>query len=80
MSAAEAETDLRIAVDKDLCIGSETCIMALPGSLRLDSSGQAETMVGEADLDDEDRKRVAEMCPTGALRLVDDDGVDRTPF
>jgi ferredoxin len=60
-----------VTVDRELCLGSGTCIVYAPGTFAHDD--QAKAVVLDPATDPVDTVRVAvEGCPTSALRLVTD--------
>jgi ferredoxin len=59
---------IRIAIDRDRCVGSGNCLFWAPGTFDLGDDGIA--VVIDAGGDDEDRIRVAaEGCPTRAISV-----------
>lgn len=59
---------IRIAIDRDRCIGSGNCLFWAPGTFDLGDDGIA-VVIG-ADGDAEDRVRVAaDGCPTRAISV-----------
>jgi ferredoxin len=59
---------IRIAIDRDRCIGSGNCLFWAPGTFDLGDDGIA--MVIDAEGDAEDRIRVAaDGCPTRAISV-----------
>jgi ferredoxin len=59
---------IRIAIDRDRCVGSGNCLFWAPGTFDLGDDGFA--MVIDPSGDDEDRIRVAaEGCPTRAISV-----------
>ncbi len=61
---------LRIVVDRDLCVGSCTCLRLAPGVFAIGPDGQAVAV----DAGAADRAAVldaAENCPTGAITVLD---------
>jgi ferredoxin len=64
-----------VTVDRELCLGTGTCIVYAPGTFAHDD--QAKAVVVEPATDPLDTVQVAvEGCPTRALRLVVDDSDD----
>ncbi|GAA2121042.1 ferredoxin [Actinomadura napierensis] len=64
----------RVAVDRELCLGSGMCLVYAPGTFAHDD--QAKAIVRDPAGDPADVVETAvEACPTGALRLLpDEDG------
>lgn len=60
---------MTVEVDRGRCMGSGSCVYALPGLFGMGDDGIAE-VVGEADEGDQLVKDVIAECPTAALRLV----------
>lgn len=64
---------MRIAADRDVCIGSGLCVSAVPDVFDQDDDGivmPLTTEIGDRDADAV-RQAVAQ-CPSGALRLVEE--------
>ena len=70
----------RIEVDKELCISSGTCVETYPAAFRFDDDELAETTDGAAELSGDDKRDAARLCPTGAILLYDEQGVEVDPF
>ena len=67
---------IEIDIDRDLCIGSATCIRLAPGAFALDDDEIA--TVGDSRAVGIDKLRlVADACPTGAITIVSRPGDDR---
>jgi ferredoxin len=69
----EAERRWTIAVDRERCMGSGLCVMYASGTFEHDDQAKAIVVDPRGDPIDVIRTAV-EACPTGALRLVLDDG------
>jgi ferredoxin len=65
---------LSITVDRDLCMGSGMCIMYAPGTFAHDDATKAVVVDPEGDPIEQVRIAI-EACPTGALTLVEEQGV-----
>ena len=63
----------RIAVDRDLCIGSAICVDLAPEVFQLDDTATA-TVVNPHGASDEELLQAARDCPTEAIRLFDAQG------
>jgi ferredoxin len=62
--------NLHVEVDRELCIGSGTCVRLAPGAFALDD--EEISVVVDPDAAGEDKLRLAaEACPTEAIRIVD---------
>ena len=62
-----------VAVDRDRCIGSGSCVMYAPGAF--DQDAEAKVVVLDPIVDDIDTVRLAvEGCPTRALTLTETGG------
>ncbi|MEM7480185.1 MAG: ferredoxin [Acidobacteriota bacterium] len=75
MSEVEREVaGLRVVIDGDLCIGSQSCITIAPELFELDSRQAVRFVEGGAEDVETDRARVLEscqVCPTSALAAYD---------
>ena len=62
----------RVAVDRELCVGSGGCEMLAPAVFEVGDDGVLAVLVPEPGDDDVPAVRDAvQACPTGALGLVD---------
>jgi ferredoxin len=62
--------NLHVDVDRELCIGSGTCVRLAPGAFALDD--EEISVVVDPDAAGEGKLRLAaEACPTEAIRIVD---------
>lgn len=63
--------NLKVQVDKDLCIGAATCVAIAPNTFLLDSEAKA-IILDTADVDAEDTIiDAARGCPTAAIIIHD---------
>ena len=63
---------MRIAADRDVCIGSGMCVMTAPEVFDQDDDGVVVVRAGEVPEQEVDRaRRAVANCPSGALRAVD---------
>jgi Ferredoxin len=63
---------MRINADRDVCIGSGNCVMALPAVFDQDDDGLVKLLDPTPDASLEDQVRGAvRRCPSGALSLQD---------
>lgn len=61
----------RIAVDREMCIGSGNCVFYAGETFDLDEDDRA--IIVDPSGDDPDKQRMAvQNCPSGALTVVDD--------
>jgi ferredoxin len=61
----------QLTVDRDLCMGTGTCMVYAPGTLEFDAAGKAAVRPDATDHLAAVEAAV-ESCPTSALRLVRD--------
>jgi ferredoxin len=59
-----------VDVDRDLCIGSGTCVRLAPGVFALDEEEISVVMNPDA-VDDSKLRLAADACPTEAIRIGD---------
>lgn len=64
---------MRVRVDRERCIGSENCVANAPSVFRVDSEGKA-VLLDVDSVDEETLWLVAEICPTEAIVIEDDEG------
>lgn len=60
----------RVEIDRDLCIGSGTCVRLVPAVFALDDEEIAVVLDPEA-VDDGKLQLAADACPTEAIRIGD---------
>jgi ferredoxin len=65
---------LRVEIDRDECLSSGKCVADHPSAFGFDEDDLAVVLPGAADVSDENLKRAARSCPSGAIRLFADDG------
>jgi ferredoxin len=71
---SESAEDLRVVVDRELCMGSGLCIVYAPNTFAHDEESKA--VAAEPAPDSADTLAVAvDACPTGALSLLHQEGV-----
>ncbi len=64
---------MRIAIDRDRCIGSAQCVLAAPGIFTQDDEAIGEVLPGrEHDADDPAAVEGIEACPVGAVAIAED--------
>ncbi|MBF8280543.1 MAG: hypothetical protein HW383_316 [Candidatus Magasanikbacteria bacterium] len=79
----------RIEVDRDLCIGAQSCVVVAPSVFQLDAENKAVIFKSKGDSDSGPTKReelaaiamdddtlmlAAQSCPTLAIKLFDEEG------
>jgi ferredoxin len=64
-----SEPDVRVEVDRGLCIGSGNCVRLARGAFALDQDGFA-IVVDPSASDVTALSRAERSCPAGAIRLV----------
>ncbi len=69
---------LRVRIDRGLCVGFGDCIEAAPAAFRLDEEGIA-VFVEPEQVDRERLLAACEACPVDALTVWDEDGVQVVP-
>jgi ferredoxin len=63
----------KIEVDRDLCIGAESCVVVAPEVFAMDDENIA-IIIDEKGTDAETILRAAQACPVAAILLYDEDG------
>lgn len=63
----------RIEVDRDLCIGAESCAIVAPDVFEMDSENKAVLKTGYTT-DDQTILMSAQSCPVAAILLYDEEG------
>jgi ferredoxin len=66
--------NVQIAADRDVCIGAGICVVTAPAVFDQDEEGIV-VVLAEEVLDSE-VGRAIELCPSGALRLLDPDDTE----
>ena len=64
----------RIEVDRDLCIGAESCVLVAPDAFKMDGERKAVVKETWRSLNDDTILTAAKACPTAAIFLYDEDG------
>ena len=79
----------RIEVDRDLCIGAQSCVVVAPNVFQLDAENKAVILKSKGDpdsgpttreelssttIDDDTLLLAAQSCPTLAIKLFDEEG------
>jgi len=55
----------KITVDQSVCLGCGACAGAFPDDLKINDSGLAEPVTGEAE------EEAVDVCPVGAIKVED---------
>ena len=63
----------RIEIDRDLCIGAESCVVVAPEVFQMDDENKA-ILINQAGADDQTILISAQSCPVAAILLYDADG------
>jgi len=63
----------KIVVDRDLCIGAQSCLAPAPGTYEIDAENKANVIDANA-ADDDALLASAQACPTRAILLFDKEG------
>ncbi len=71
----------KIVIDRDLCIGAASCVTIMPQVFQLDDENKAVLLAGSEPQwsDVETVIMAAKSCPTKAIFLYDEDGVQIYP-
>lgn len=80
MSDFEERTvgDLRVRIDRTLCVGFGDCITEAPEAFVLDESGAA-VFVKPDDVERERLLRACDACPVDAITVWNEEGVQVVP-
>lgn len=70
--------DLRIIIDRDLCVGFGDCVTEAPEAFELDADDVA-VFVRPGDLSRERLLKACASCPVDALTVTDGDGRQLVP-
>ena len=88
---ADVKKVAKIVVNRDLCIGAATCVVNAPGVFELDGENKAvikmqggaknsgpskRATLEDGSVDDTVIIEAARSCPTRAITLYDEDGVE----
>lgn len=71
--------DLTISIDRDLCIGSGNCVKIAPEVFVLDETSTSSFREGVLSCDRDRLIEACRVCPTNAIRCVDDQGTVLSP-
>jgi ferredoxin len=61
---------IEIRIDRDVCFGSGECVLAAPTVFELDDVGISRIRADAPAIDAESAQRIADNCPSGAIRVV----------
>ena len=64
----------RIEVDRELCIGAESCVVVAPDAFEMDEENIAIVKDGALLVDPQTILEAAQACPVAAILLFDKDG------
>lgn len=70
--------DLRIRIDRTLCVGFGDCVTEAPEAFVLDDTGTA-VFVKPEDVERERLLKACDVCPVDAITVWDVDGVQIVP-
>jgi ferredoxin len=59
---------MKVRIERDLCIGSGTCVRLAPGTFELGQDDLA-FVIDPSAADDAELERAADSCPAGAIFL-----------
>ncbi len=65
--------DVKVRVDRDLCIGVSNCVVVAPTVFALDEENKA-VVLDPSSVDDDALIEAAESCPENAIIVEDDEG------
>ena len=71
--------DLRIRIDRTLCVGFGDCVTEAPEAFILDETGTA-IFVKPDDVERERLLKACDVCPVDAITVWDADGVQIVPL
>jgi ferredoxin len=69
---------MRIVVDRARCIGASLCLATAPRVFMLDGARKA-WVSDPRGADPDTLRKAAALCPTGAIRLLEEDDPDGSP-
>lgn len=72
------EAQLKVRVDKNVCIGASNCVAVAPTAFKLDDS-HISTVQDANSVSEDTLWEAAESCPVGAVILEDDSGAQLYP-
>jgi ferredoxin len=69
---------IRVRIDREKCVSAENCVVSAPTAFMLDEDGKAR-LLDPTSVGGDTLWMVAELCPTEAIILEDDDGEQLYP-
>lgn len=64
---------MKVTADRDICIGAGMCVVTAPAVFDQDDGGIVAPLVEQVAPGDVDAvRRAVALCPSGALRVLDD--------
>lgn len=69
---------MRVRVDREKCVRAENCVVTAPTVFAIDEDGKAR-LVDPHSVDEDMLMLVAELCPTEAIVIENDDGEQLYP-
>jgi ferredoxin len=69
---------MRVRIDREKCVSAENCVVTAPTVFALDEDGKAR-LIDPSSVGEDTLWMVAELCPTEAIVLEDDDGEQLYP-
>ena len=64
----------KVEVDRDLCIGAESCVVVAPDAFEMDEENIALVKDGALKVSTEELLESAQACPVAAVILYDENG------
>ncbi len=64
---------MKILIDRDECLSSGKCVADAPEAFAFDDEELVVALPGMDDLADDAAVKIVRNCPSGALRVADDD-------
>lgn len=65
---------MRVSADRTVCVGAGLCALTAPGVFDQDDDGIVTVLTAEPAADDDRRtaREAGHLCPSGAVRVVED--------
>jgi ferredoxin len=70
--------DMKVRVDRDLCIGVSNCVAIAPSVFQLDNTNKA-VVLDISSVDEDTLMSAAESCPVKAIIVEDEEGQQLFP-
>ncbi len=64
----------KVEIDRNVCVGSATCVVIAPAAFELDSEGISTFKKDGLGVDAEILLKAAKSCPTSAISVFDENG------